>query len=171
MHKQFQKVVTVQNFSEKLDQANTFEDVFRLVKQLVLERYGIRRGGLGLILADLPPNVAAYHEIGSNAIVVNQSLLNAVYGVTRSKTVVNSYLFVVLLHEYLHTFGFDEKQTRELVKDAVTSVMPFDHPASRIAVTSIYDAVPELRNVVLQPSSSKPVLIKDFDTDNVSYIR
>ncbi|MEM4183792.1 MAG: hypothetical protein QXF45_04035 [Candidatus Caldarchaeum sp.] len=160
-----------QSFSERLSRANTFEDVFRLVKQLVLEKFGIRRGGLGLILADLPTHVAAYHEIGSNAIVVNQSLLNAVYSVTRSKTMVNSYLFVVLLHEYLHTFGFDEKQTRELVKDAVTSVMPFDHPATKIAVTSIYEAVPELRNIVIQPSSSKPVLVKDFDTDNVSYIR
>lgn len=158
------------SYSEKLEKANSFEDIYVIVKQLVMERYGIRRGGMGLILADLPPHVAAYHEIGSNAIVVNKALLNAVYGATRSKNMVNSYLFVVLLHEYLHALGFDEKQTRELVKDAVLSALPFDHPAVRIATTSIYEAVPELRNAVVQVNPSKPVLVKDFDKDNLTYI-
>ncbi len=158
------------SYAERLKKAQSFEDVYRLVKQLVVERYGLRRGGMGLILADLPPHIAAYHEIGSNAIVVNQTMLNAVYTATKSRTIVNSYLFVVLLHEYLHALGFDEKQTRELVRDAVSSVLPFDHIATKIALTSIYDALPELRNIVVQPNSSKPVLVKDFDTDNLTYI-
>ncbi|MDW8083592.1 MAG: hypothetical protein RMI49_00095 [Candidatus Caldarchaeum sp.] len=158
-------------YMQKLEEAASFEDVYRLVKQLVMDRFGVRRGGIGLILADLPPHVAAYHEIGSNAIVVNNALLHAVYSVTKSKKMVNSYLFVVLLHEYLHALGFDEKQTRELVKDAVTSALPFDHPASRMASTSIYEALPQLRSINIQPSHSKPILVKEFDTDNVTYIR
>ncbi|BAJ51377.1 conserved hypothetical protein [Candidatus Caldarchaeum subterraneum] len=162
--------VTVLSYAEKLEKAQSFEDVYRLVKQLVLERYGLRRGGMGLILADLPPHIAAYHEIGSNAIVVNQAMLNAVYSATKSREMVNSYLFVVLLHEYLHALGFDEKQTRELVREAVSSALPYDHVATKIASTSIYDALPELRKIVIQPTLSKPVLIKDFDTDNLSYI-
>lgn len=159
------------SFEGKLESAASFEDVYRLVKQVVMERFGLRRGGMGLVLADLPPHIAAYHEIGSNAIVVNKLLLNAVYGVAKTKKIVNSYLFVVLLHEYLHALGFDEKQTRELVKDAVSSVLPYDHPATRIASTSIYEALPELRNMNIQASSSKPQLVKEFDTDNLSYIR
>ncbi|GBC69909.1 hypothetical protein HRbin01_01614 [archaeon HR01] len=55
------------SYEERLEKAQTFEDIYRLVKQLVLERFGIRRGGMGLILADLPPHFATYHEIGSNA--------------------------------------------------------------------------------------------------------
>ncbi|MDW8360738.1 MAG: hypothetical protein RMK31_09215, partial [Candidatus Caldarchaeum sp.] len=85
------------SFEGKLESAASFEDVYRLVKQVVMERFGLRRGGMGLVLADLPPHIAAYHEIGSNAIVVNKLLLNAVYGVAKSKKIVNSYLFVVLL--------------------------------------------------------------------------
>jgi beta-phosphoglucomutase-like phosphatase (HAD superfamily) len=39
---------------------------------VVEERLGIRRVGLMLIIADAPTGVLAYHEVGSNAIVVNR---------------------------------------------------------------------------------------------------
>ncbi|MEM2024462.1 MAG: hypothetical protein QXG69_06720, partial [Candidatus Caldarchaeum sp.] len=110
------------------------------------------------------------HEMGSNAIVVNKTLLNAVSAITKSKKAVNSYIFVILLHEYLHTLGFDERQTRELVKEAVLSVFPVEHHVVRLATTSVYEVFPELKNIQLPPGSSKPVIVKDFDMEGVNYI-
>jgi hypothetical protein len=158
------------SYEERLDRSKSFEDIYRIVKQVVMEKYGLRRGGMGLVLASLPNEIAAYHEIGSNAIVLNASLLKAVSSVAKSKKILNSYVFVVLLHEYLHTLGFDERQTRELVRETVTTVFPPDHPATRIATQTIYDVLPELRNLPQPSVISKPLLIRDFDTDNVKYI-
>jgi hypothetical protein len=112
------------SYEERLDRSESFEDIYRIVKQVVMEKYGLRRGGMGLVLASLPNEIAAYHEIGSNAIVLNASLLKAVSSVAKSKKILNGYVFVVLLHEYLHTLGFDERQTRELVRETVTTVFP-----------------------------------------------
>ncbi|MEM1946703.1 MAG: hypothetical protein QXH12_00490 [Candidatus Caldarchaeum sp.] len=157
-------------YDERLEKAETFDDVYRLVKQLVMEKFGLRRAGMGLVLADLPNHLMAYHEMGSNAIVVNKTLLNAVSAITKSKKAVNSYIFVILLHEYLHTLGFDERQTRELVKEAVLSVFPVEHHVVRLATTSVYEVFPELKNIQLPPGSSKPVIVKDFDMEGVNYI-
>ncbi len=158
------------SYDERLDKAETFDDVYRLVKQLVMEKYGLRRAGMGLVLADLPSQLMAFHEVGSNSIVVNKALLNAVSAISKSKKMINSYIFVILLHEYLHTLGFDERQTRELVREAVLSVFPYDHPAARLATTSVYEVFPELKNIPLNIGASKPVIVKDFDTDELNYI-
>ncbi|MEM0383429.1 MAG: hypothetical protein QXS57_05515 [Candidatus Caldarchaeum sp.] len=158
------------DYEQRLEKATSFEEVYRLVKALVMERYGLRRAGMGLVLADLPSQLLAYHEVGSNSIVVNRTLLNAVSSISKSRKIVNSYVFVILLHEYLHTLGFDERQTRELVKEAVSSVFPFEHPATRLATSSVYEVFPELRNIPLAPGPSKPVLVKDFDTEGLNYI-
>jgi len=158
------------DFVKKVESAESFDQVYRLVKQLVMEKYGLRRAGMGLILADLPPDILAYHEIGSNAIVVNTHLLNAVSALTRSREAVNSYIFIVLLHEYLHALGFDEKTTRELVKEAVLSVFPFDHLAAKLATSSLYDVFPEIKNMFYTSVNSKPVIVRDFDTDDLNYI-
>ncbi|MCS7129530.1 MAG: hypothetical protein NZ919_02690 [Candidatus Caldarchaeum sp.] len=157
-------------YEERLEKASSFDEVYKLVKALVMEKYGLRRAGMGLVLADLPNHLMAYHEVGSNSIVMNRAMLNAVSSVSRSRKNVNSYVFVILLHEYLHTLGFDEKQTRELVREAVSSVFPFDHPATRLATASVYDVFPELRNIPLTSGPSKPILVKDFDTDEIKYI-
>ena len=158
------------SYEERLEKAQTFDEIYRLVKQIVMDKYGLRRAGMGLVLATLPNELAAYHEIGSNAIVLNVSLLNAVSSVAKSKKILNSYVFVVLLHEYLHTLGFDERQTRELVRETVATVFPLDHPATRIATQTIYELFPELKNLPQPSTLTKPLLVKDFDTDNLKYI-
>ncbi|GBC69585.1 hypothetical protein HRbin01_01287 [archaeon HR01] len=158
------------DYTAKLDEAKTFDDVYRLVKQAVQEKLGLRRAGMGLILADLPNNLAAFHEIGSNSIVLNKILLNAVSALSKSKRELNSYVFVVLLHEYLHTLGIDEYATRELVKDIVSSFFPAEHIAVKLAATSLYDVYPQLRNIPAPARNSEPELVKDFDTDSTSYI-
>ena len=159
------------DYKAKLDGARSFDDVYRIVKHAVQERLGLRRAGMGLVLAELPNNLAAFHEVGTNSIVLNRTLLNAVASVSKSRRELNSYVFVVLLHEYLHTLGIDEFRTRELVKDVVMSIFPSDHVAVKMATSSIYDMYPELRTLPTFSKGGKPELVKDFDTDAITYIR
>jgi len=159
------------DYTAKLDGARGFDDVYRIVKQAVQERLGLRRAGMGLVLAELPNNLAAFHELGTNSIVINRILLNAVAAVAKSRRELNSYVFVVLLHEYLHTLGIDEERTRELVRDIVSSIFPQDHIAVKMATTSVYEMYPELKNIPYLPRGGEPELVKDFDTDSATYIR
>jgi len=163
--------LTKEHYVKSLDEARTFDEVFRLVKRVVEEQVGMHRAGLGLVLVDLPNQLAAFHEIGSNAIVLNRSLLSAVTSLAKSRRELNSFVFVVLLHEYLHTLGFDEIQARETVKELVKSIFTDDHVAVRIAKTSIYEVYPELRTIPNTRVNPKPEVVKDFDTESTTYIR
>ncbi|MEM3596031.1 MAG: hypothetical protein QXL25_05525, partial [Candidatus Bathyarchaeia archaeon] len=89
------------NYPRKLDQCKDFTDIFALVKRAVKETTGEARSGLMLVLADLPDHVSAFHEVGSNSIVLNNRILNSIIHSSRTFREVKSYIFTVLLHEYL----------------------------------------------------------------------
>ena len=161
----------VKNLDSQLREAGTFDEVFKLVKRVVERRLGLHRAGLGLILADLPPHIAAYTAIGSNAIVLNKLILNALASLVRERIELNSYVFVVLLHEYLHTFGLDEQQTRQQVKHLVQLELGEEHIASKIASTSLFELYPELKAIQPIPTEREAIIVKDFDSDSVSYIK
>ena len=57
------------------------------------------------MLGDIPNQVGAYHEMGSNAIVMNRNIMKIVWRSTESRQQRNAYTFMILLHEYLHTLG------------------------------------------------------------------
>jgi len=158
------------DYERLLDEGRTFNDVYRLVKRVVEDRLDMRRAGLGLVLLDLPTHLAAFHEVGSNAIVLNKTLLNAVMSMAKSRREVNSYVFVVLLHEYLHTLGFDEVQARETVKQLVGSLFTENHIATKMATQSVYEVYPGLRIIPPLKPSGKPEMVRDFDSDSVTYI-
>ncbi len=61
--------------SHRLASAEGFDEVFELVKKAVDQVLGIHRAGLSLVLGDIPNQVGAYHEMGSNAIVMNRNLV------------------------------------------------------------------------------------------------
>jgi len=94
------------DYSMELDKCEDFSDVFELVKKAVKDVLGRWRVGLMLVLADLPINIGAYHSLGSNSIVVNRKILEAVKDSIKSKRKLNSWIFLVLLHEYLHSLGY-----------------------------------------------------------------
>ena len=160
----------MENLARVLETAKGFDELFKVVKKLVEKRLGLRRAGLGLILADLPPQIAGFTAIGSNSIVLNRALLNAIRGVVSSKTELNSYVFIVLLHEYLHTLGFDEKETRRKVYDIVSKELGEEHIASKMAIRSPYDLYPEIINGLRVVVEREPEIVKEFDSENTSYI-
>src|SRR5205807_5093981 len=100
--------------SERLDHSFDFSDVFVLVKRSVKSSLGRRRVGLMLGLADLPDYIGAFHQMGSNFIVMNRSLLDQVTKLAKDRRYLNAYVFYTLLHEYLHTLGYvDEGRSEE----------------------------------------------------------
>ncbi len=155
--------------AEALSAARDYESIFRLVKRVVEERLGIRRVGLMLIIADAPAGVLAYHEVGSNAIVVNRLHLEP-WLRSRSREEANSYIFVLLLHEYLHSLGIlDEGEVRRLVRVLSIEYLGAEHPATKIAEGNYLRGI-EAPQSFSTGSPSRPIIVKDFDTDNTTYI-
>jgi len=143
--------------SERLDQCQDFGDVFELVKKSAEHSLGMRRAGLMLYLAKLPKHIGAFHTMGTNGIVMNRTTLDMVTHGARSLREINSYVFSILLHEYLHALGYTgEEDVRRLVYDVSLATFGPDHPATKIAsegpaamfpadvVGSAYDQSPEV---------------------------
>jgi hypothetical protein len=102
-------------FVEKIASLKDFDETFELVKAVVLQKFKLHRAGLSLILQMMPSSLGAYHMLGSNAIVVNTYLLTILKKTVKSTEEYNSYLFMVLAHEYLHSLGIvDENAVRQM---------------------------------------------------------
>ena len=71
-------------FREKVANLKDFNESFELVKSAVLQKFGMHRAGLSLILQMMPSNLGAYHVLGSNVIVMNSFLLAAIRNVAGS---------------------------------------------------------------------------------------
>ncbi|MEM1585951.1 MAG: hypothetical protein QXX99_00815 [Candidatus Bathyarchaeia archaeon] len=122
-------------FVESLEKCENYKDIFDLVKKSVRKAIGLHRVGLLLYLKDLPPNIGAYYQVGSNGIVLNRLLVNIMGRYFLTKTEFNSFIFSLLLHEYLHSLGFlDEENVRRLVYEISMKTFGVDHPATRIAL-------------------------------------
>ncbi|GAB4318203.1 MAG: hypothetical protein Kow0069_21280 [Promethearchaeota archaeon] len=103
------------DFRSRLESARDIPDVFELVKLAVLSVEGRSRAGLNLGLADLGEGanawIGGFHVIASDTIVLNSRPLDHVR--RNSPNMYNSYVFFVLLHEYLHSLGYvDELECR-----------------------------------------------------------
>ncbi|MDJ0269691.1 MAG: hypothetical protein NXY59_03925 [Aigarchaeota archaeon] len=154
-----------------LDDAKSFADIFRLVKRVVEEHMGMHCAGLSLVLATLPNNMPAYHELGSNPIILNRALLEAITGIARTRREVNSYVFAILLNEYLHTLGFTKEESREYSKEIITHLLTERLQAFKFASNPIHRIYPELKTMpIARKLDEKPKVIKDFDAENASYI-
>lgn len=156
---------------DELEKSKTFGEIFELVKKAVRRTTGLHRAGLELVLMSLPNNVGALHEIGSNMIIMNETLLEAVLQISRSRIEVNSYVFVILLHEYLHSLGYiDEEEVRFMVKRIVSEVLGEDHIAYHLASTSIYEVYPQLQMLGPGKIGKDTKIVKDFDRESTQYI-
>jgi hypothetical protein len=167
----------VEIFGEKLDDCNTLAEVFELVKQSVKRFLNRHRSGLMLGLADLGMKrgyfIGAFHLVGSNIIVMNKAPLETALQ-TVDKRIFNAYCFHLLLHEYLHSFGYiDEEEVRDLTQEVCSSALGDGHPATVMAEQGIAVYFPKV--TYFTPQSSIPTdiqieLIKDFDSSSVGYI-
>lgn len=164
------KAVSPSSFKEQLEKCKDYGDIFDLVKKAVKKTIGRERVGLMLYLGNLPLHVGAFHQLGSNGIVINKRLLNLMFKSAKSITEVNSFIFTLLIHEYLHSLGYvDEHQVRRLVYEISREVFGTDHPATQMA---LHPPLPRIPPSEMQPGKRdiELELIKDFERSNQSYI-
>jgi len=156
---------------EKLASAGGFDEIFELVKKAVDQVLGIHRAGLTLVLGDIPNQVGAYHEMGSNAIVMNRNLMKIVWRSTKSRQRRNAYTFMILLHEYLHTLGLtDDAQVRELSRKITDAYVGKGHIAGEMAVSSLDKFFPEISQFAMFRDNGTFETVRKFDTSSTSYI-
>lgn len=159
-----------QHNGNKILQLTDFNQAFELVKSAVEEKFKMHRAGLTLILQGLPTNLGAYHVLGSNLIIVNKRIL-AIIKKYKSHEEYNSYLFMVLAHEYLHSFGIiDEWQVRKMTYDLISSLVGGDHIATKMARYQPWELFPELSLFSNNSFEGKFEIIKNFDKTTQSYI-
>jgi predicted Zn-dependent protease with MMP-like domain len=164
-------------YRNKLLQIKDFNEAFELVKMAVNEKFKMHRAGLGLILQGLPTNLGAYHVMGSNMIIINRRILDIIKK-RKSVEEYNSYLFMVMAHEYLHSFGIvDELEVRNMTYDLCHNLFGEDHLATIMARYQPWAVFPELNlyhnnnNVNDNDSFEKNFeIIKNFDKTTQSYI-
>ncbi|MEM3897403.1 MAG: hypothetical protein QXO04_02175 [Nitrososphaerota archaeon] len=155
----------------RLERAESFGEIFSVVKKAVEEVLGVRRAGLELLLVDLPGEVGAMHQIGSNAIIMNRRHLQALLKSSRSRLEINSYIFLILLHEYLHSLGvLDEGEVAALSMKVIKEALGEDHPAYRMAPRKLAEIAEQLIGEDDLISFDDAEIIRDFDTDNSQYI-
>lgn len=156
---------------QKLASAGGFDEIFELVKKAVDQVLGIHRAGLTLVLGDIPNQVGAYHEMGSNAIVMNRNLVKIVWRSTKSRQRRNAYTFMILLHEYLHTLGFeDDAQVRELSRKITDAYVGKGHIAGEMAVSSLDKFFPEISQFAMFRDNGTFETIRKFDSSSTPYI-
>lgn len=159
-----------QQYGNKILQLADFNQAFELVKSAVEEKFKMHRAGLSLILQGLPTKLGAYHVLGSNLIIVNKRILGIIK-IHKSLGEYNSYLFMVLTHEYLHSLGIiDEIQVRKMTYTLLVSLVGEQHIATKMARHQPWDLFPELSLFNDNSFEQKFELVKNFDKTTQSYI-
>jgi len=159
-------------FRERVAKLKDFNETFELVKSVVLQKFRMHRAGLSLILQMMPSNLGAYHILGSNAIVMNSYLLAAVRKIAGSTEEYNSYMFMVLAHEYLHSLGIvDENTVRQMTFELCNWMLGEEHTATKMAKQDPSTIYPELRSLMQSQFSKDFQVVRNFDRKNQTYIQ
>jgi hypothetical protein len=132
-------------FGHALDRTADYNTVFRVVRDAVHRVLGIERPGLGLGLSNLPPTIGAYWQVTGNLIILNEGLVQAMRANATSPLELNSFVYVILAHEYLHSLGYlDEGSVRKVTAHVTRSAFGPDHPATRMAEGDLWRLYPFL---------------------------
>jgi hypothetical protein len=157
-------------YRDRVAQLKDFNDAFELVKMAVEAKFKMHRAGISLVLQGLPTNLGAYHVLGSNMIIMNRRILNIIKA-RKSVEEYNSYSFMVLCHEYLHSFGVtNESQVRKMTYDLCLSLFGEDHLASLMARYGPWSVFPDLNLFQRYESEETFEIVRNFDKTTQSYI-
>jgi|SRR3989304_2013291 len=163
--------MVMNSISERLDLCEDFGDVFELVKKSAERSLGRRRAGLMLYLAKLPKHIGAFHTLGTNGIVMNRTTLDVVTHGARSFREINSYVYSILLHEYLHALGYvNEHEVRRLVQEVSMETFGPDHPATQIALKGPTAIFPDIIVSELPSETPDVEVIPDIERSSHRYI-
>ena len=156
--------------AKRIDSARNYDELFEIVKRIVETQIGRHRAGLSLILQDMPNVVGAYYPVGTNTIVVNRALIQAMRDLVMEHSEVNSFVFMVLMHEYLHSLGFlDELEVRKKCQRICANALGESHLTVTLATSNWLQIHPELGFVGKRFSQSFEAVEK-FDSSSTSYL-
>ena len=157
-------------YQNKLVHVKDFNETFELVKSAVDAKFKMHRAGLSLVLQVLPTQLGAYHVLGSNMIMVNKRILEIIKS-KKSLLEYNAYVFMVLCHEYLHSFGIiDENQVRKMTYDLCEYLLGENHPSTLMARHQPWKVFPELQLYQSNKIGNNFEIVKNFDKTTQSYI-
>jgi len=160
-----------EDLARRVDRAQNFDEVFELVKRVVDEELGEHRAGLSLVLANMPSTIGAYHPVGANIIVANKSLIKGLQAITKNPKEINAFVFMILLHEYLHSLGYlDETEVRRVSERVSSSALGPNHPTVKLASANWLELYPQLQSLSQQPFSRDFEVVQKFDSSSTSYI-
>nr|AHM02017.1 hypothetical protein Ta0728 [uncultured miscellaneous Crenarchaeota group] len=161
----------VKSFRSRIDEAEGFSGVWEIVKDTVKASLGEQRLGMLLFLDDLPLHLGAYHPLGTNNIVLNRSLVNIVEAVTKSRRLVNAFVYSLLTHEYLHALGhISEAEVRSLVYDVSRACFGDDHIVTTLAEKSPWVLIKGIPLSTIAAPKQAMEIVKDFEKPNQGYI-
>lgn len=163
--------IDVEEKRSRIDNASSYGEIWEIVKDCVEKALGKRRAGMMLFLDDLPLGIGAYHPVGTNNIVLNRVLVQAIEAATRSKRVVNALIYNLLLHEYLHALGFlSEVEVRQLVQHVSRICFGEDHVATIIAKSSPWAILRGIPLDMVKASKRVMEIVKDFEKSEQGYV-
>lgn len=155
---------------KRVDRAQNYDELFELVKRIVEDELGVHRAGLTLLLVNMPITVGAYHPVGANIIVANRTLIDGIRNVTKDPREINAFVFMVLMHEYLHSLGYlDEIGVRKLAEKICKNSLGDDHPTVRLASANWLAMYPAL-GYLNKPQSQDIEVVRKFDSSSTQYI-
>jgi len=159
------------SYRSRIERAQGYAEVWEMVKDSVKDTIGEHRVGMMLFLDDLPFQLGAYHPLGTNNIVLNRALVQVVEAATKSKQLVNSFVYSLLLHEYLHALGYiPETQVRPLVYRISRACFGEDHVVTRLAEKSPWALLRGVPLNEIEAPRRVMEIVKDFEKSNKDYI-
>lgn len=161
----------IEKNQEQLDNAKGFSEVWKIVKDNVRTVLKKQRRGMLLFLDDMPLRLGAYHPLGTNNIVLNRALVQIVEATTRSQKLLNSFVYTILLHEYLHALGYvSESEVRPFVYKISKECYGEEHIATRLAKRGPWSLLKGLPLDALKAPKRVMEIVKDFEKTNQRYI-
>lgn len=165
------KTPSVEQYRLRLDEARGYSEVWELVKDTVRSALEEHRVGMMLFLDDLPMQLGAYHPVGTNNIVLNRTLVQLVEASTKSQRLVNAFVYILLLHEYLHALGYvRESDARQLVHQVSRRSFGVDHIVSQLARTSPWAILKDVPLSLIEAPKRVMEIVKDFEKSSQKYI-
>lgn len=155
----------------RLDNAEGYGEVWEIVKDTVKSSLGKHRVGMMLFLDNLPLRIGAYHPLGTNNIVLNRTLVNIVEATTKSRRLINAFVYVLLLHEYLHALGHvREAKVRPLVYRVSRASFGDDHVTSKLAEAGPWSLLKDIPLDAIDVPKRVMEIVKDFEKTGRKYI-
>jgi len=160
------------NYLKDFETAQAIPDIFETVKEIVRKKLGKSRAGLELGLKELGNEkngfLGAFYVAGSNMIVMNETPLRRIQ--ETNPKLLKSYIFSILLHEYLHSLGYlKEEDVRRMTHEICFKTF------GDCLITEFARDLSQFMPYLIYPegsprTDSRTRKVKNFDKSSIRYI-